>query len=413
MLLQVRTTARDSLVDSRERAWKAILFALALVGLIVRTALIVRIQDPALSGPDGPSYDIAARALLTNLSAWDVWQLRVFPVGYASALAGVYAVAGLGSIWLLLLIQSAAFVGATVYLAVVAHRSFGRTASLILAAGLMLAPSGIESSTSLMYEGILIPASCVILASLISRASSVASWWALVLLFLGAFLAVAVHPRYVIIVLGAILGSLAWGRLAWKPAAILAGAAAAALSAIAAWNYVNLGTPSVSSNQGSNLVIGLDEVGRIACANEVYEPTDWTLTTPTGDAQLMSCAASWIAGHLGSWIARAPEKLVNHFEPASLRALGSLPGSSALEGSSVVLLVAWGSVIAVTVLALVGGVVLYRDPRWKPLVFICAAAVAGPVLLSLVFFGLGRFAYGSLPFLYFMSSVGLARLIGR
>ena len=78
-----------------------------------------------------------------------------------------------------------------------------------------------------------------------------------------------------------------------------------------------------------------------------------------------------------------------------------------------VLLAAWGSVIAVTILALVGGVVLYRDPRWKPLVFICAAAVAGPVLLSLVFFGLGRFAYGSPPFLYFMSSVGLARLIGR
>jgi hypothetical protein len=413
VLLQVRRTARNSLGFSRERAWKGILIALALAGLAIRIAIIALLQEPALSGPDGPSYDIAARALLSDRSPWDVWQLRVFPVGYASALAGVYAVAGLGSIWVVLLIQCAAFVGATVYLAVVAHRSFGRTASLILAAGLMLAPSGIESSTSLMYEGVLMPASCVILASLIRRASSIRSQWPLVLLALGAFLGVVVHPRYVVVVLGVILASLAWGRLALKPVVVLAGAAVAALCIIAGWNFATLGTPSVSSNQGSNLVIGLDDAGRQYCARAVYEPTDWPLTTPAGDADLMSCALSQIASSPGSWMARAPEKLVNHFEPAALRALSSLPVSGALGGPPVISLIAWGSVIAVTVLALVGGVMLYRDPRWKPLVFVCVAAVSGPLLLSLVFFGLGRFAYASLPFLYLMTSVGLARLMRR
>lgn len=409
----MQRTSRDSLADSRERVWKAILIVLVLTGLTIRIVLIVLIQDPALSGPDGPSYDIAARALLSNLSAWDVWQLRVFPVGYASALAGVYALAGVGSIWVLLLIQSAASVGAAVYLTLIVRRSFGRTASLILAAVLILAPSGIESSTSLMYEGVLMPASCVVLAVLISRAARATSPWLLVLLALGAFLGVVVHPRYVVVVLGVCMGCLAWGRLSWKPVAVLAGSAIAALCLVASWNYVNLETPSLSSNQGSNLVIGLDGAGRIHCADEVYEPTDWPLTTPSGDARLMSCALSWIAGDPGAWIARAPEKLINHFEPATLRAISSPMGNSALGGSLVVGLIAWGSAIAAVVLAAMGGGALYRERRWRPLVIVCVAAVFGPLLLSIVFFGLGRFAYGSLPFLFLLTSVGLARLIRR
>ena len=112
-------------------------------------------------------------------------------------------------------------------------------------------------------------------------------------------------------------------------------------------------------------------------------------------------------------MAPAPEKLVNQVEPATLQALSSLPGSGAVGTASVISLIPKGSVIDVTVLALVGGVILYRDPRWKPLVHVYNIAVVGRLPHSLVSFGLGRFAYGSSPFLCLMTSVGLARLMRR
>ena len=184
--------------------------------------------------------------------------------------------------------------------------------------------------------------------------------------------------------------------------------AVAAGACVALWNSASVGALSLSSNQGSNLVIGLDPDSRFRCATQVYEPTDWPLTTPAGDAQLASCALGRIRDHPGEWLALAPGKLASHFEPAMIRALQISPASRLPSAESLITPISWGLTALVVGSAIFGGMLMSQRRRNLPLLVASVGAVLAPALLSVLFFGLGRFSYGSLPFLYLLASVGVS-----
>jgi len=386
---------------------------LLVAGGIVRLALILGLSDASLSGPDGPSYDTAARALLGEQDVRDTWQVQVFPIGYSMTLAAVYTLFGLGSIWVLLALQTVAQLATAALLAHTLAVALSRTVGMIALALLVLAPSTIEISTSLMYESLLLTASCAILSAVVRlRVMNSGSAW-LWILGIASLTAVFVHPRYLVLVVAVAASSLLWRRAAIPLAATLISSGVLGIILLGVWNFSNLGVIGVSSNQGSNLVLGLDEKGLRHCSDLVYPPTAWEQTTASGDLALTQCAQSWVVNHPVQWLERIPGKLAAHFEPATLRVIDVVsPASGGLQGALSAL--AWIALALSLGLSLLGmGYLVYSGKLLRPLAAVCASAIAAPALLSAVFFGLGRFSYTSLPFLFTLMALGVSVIATR
>lgn len=389
--------------------WWHLAFAIVAIGLVVRVLLIIANPSLDQSGMDGPSYQASAIAIFRDGIFADIWQIRVFPPGYSVLLAMTYAATGTTTPLWLLLIQSVALLGAAIYLAVQAVALLGRGWSLLLLALCVLTPSTIEVSTSLMYEGFLVPISMLLCGALIHWIVTQGNRGR-VPLILCSFTLVLIHPRSILIPI-AIAVVIAVGTRRWATPVAMAVSSMLPLLLLALRNYISQGTFNLSSNLGSNLTMGLTASGEAACSAEIFSPSDYSRLNPIDDERFLACATREIMDDPLGWLSQAPVKLLDHFEPASIRVVsGDRAPIDVLSTEGAFAL----SILAVTVFLCVcaaGSIYIWRSAvRGHTLALAVTLPIVATGATSVLFYGRERFSYPSLPFSLLLFVAGVAAL---
>jgi hypothetical protein len=391
--------------------WWRLAVAILVVGLLVRLGLIAMTPDLASSGMDGPSYQASALALLQDGPFADTWQIRVFPPGYAGLLAVSYALMGSQTPLWLLLAQTALLLAAATFLARQGRTLLGPVGSLVLLGALTLLPSTIEVSTSLMYEGILVPASMLLCAGLLQWFSSSGQrgGW---ILAVSSFAMVATHPRSLVIP-AAVAVVLVVGCRRFRTPALMAVGAIAPLPLLALRNVGAQGAFNLSSNLGSNLAMGLPPESEAVCTERIFSPSDYPRLNPADDARFVECSVDEIRNSPLSWIGQIPDKLLDHFEPAVVRIVHGDRAPVQLIGDGAVAAIRMLSLAALIALIALG---IFYVARSRSGGGALASALALPIVLtaalSVLFYGRERFSYPSLPFAYVLVVGGLMSLAG-
>ena len=220
-----------------------------------------------------------------------------------------------------------------------------------------------------------------------------------------------VHPRSIVIPVGIALVLVIGMRRIVSPL-LLAISSIIPLPLLALRNLGAQGTLNLSSNLGSNLAMGVPPASEAVCTARIFAPSDYPRLNPVDDARFVQCSVDEIRNHPWSWVAQMPEKLLDHFEPASIRIVYGDRAPIQVLSEFAVSTIRVASFVALVALLVLGTIFVARSRRGGA---VMAVSLVVPVILvagtSVVFYGRERFSYPSLPFALVLAVSGVALLV--